>query len=119
MPSTPLQWRSECAQASVELVTAVPFMLLVGALCWELALAGHTAWMCAHAARAGARAEVVGRDARSAARSALPSGLERGLLVDSAGAGTVRVRVRVPLLLRRWRTPVHVSATASLGATSR
>ena len=94
----------------------LPAVLLVCAVVWQLALAGHAAWMCAHAARAGARAEVVGGDGRAAARSALPDGLERGMRVERREAGGVRVRVRIPLLLHRSRGPASVSATASLGA---
>lgn len=111
--------RCQGGQASVELVAVVPFVLLVGAVCWQLALAGHTAWLSAHAARAAARADVVGGDVRAAARSALPGGLERGLAVERLREGGVRVEVRVPLLLRRWQTPVSVGATASLGAGER
>lgn len=107
--------RSERGQASVELVAVVPFVVLVGAVCWQLALAGHAAWMCAHAARAGARAEAVGRDPRAAALSALPAGLERGLRVERRGRGRVRVRLRLPLLVHGWRGPLAISATASLG----
>ena len=110
----PLHLRAEGGQASVELVAMLPVVLLIGAVVWQLALAGHTAWTCAHAARAAARAEAVGRDGRAAARSALPDGLERGLRVSRRGDGRVSVKVRVPLLLRRWRSPVSVSATAAL-----
>lgn len=107
--------RSEGGQASVELVAAVPALLLVTALVWQCALAGHTAWMAAQAARAGARATLVGSDTRAAARSALPNGLERGLRVERGQGSSVRVRVRVPLLLHRWRLPVSVGAVSSLG----
>jgi hypothetical protein len=93
----------------------LPFVLLAGLICWQLALAGHVAWMSAHAARAGARAEVVGKDPAAAARSALPDGLERGLEVERTGSGGVRVSVAVPFLLHRWRTPLAVSASARLG----
>lgn len=110
--------RCQGGQASVELLAAVPFVLLVGAVAWQLALAGHTAWLCAHAARAAARAEAVGRSPRAAARSALPRGLERGLRVERRG-GAVHVRVRVPLLLNRWRAPLHLSAASSLGRSVR
>lgn len=106
--------RCERGQASVELVAALPFVLLAGALAWQLALAGHTAWMAAHAARAGARAEVVDGDVGAAVRSALPGGLERGLEVRRSD-GAVRVRVAVPLLHHGWRLPVTVGASASLG----
>ncbi len=102
-------------QASVELVAALPFLLLAGLVAWQLALAGHTAWLCANAARVAARADAVGRDPAVAARSALPRALERGLRVERRRAGGVRVRVRLPLLVRRWRSPVTVSASSSLG----
>lgn len=106
--------RAERGQASVELVAALPFVLLVGAVVWQCALAGHTAWMAAHAARAGARAELVDRDVGSAVRSVLPGGLEHELKVEREG-GVVRVGVRVPLLLHRWRLPLTVGASSSLG----
>jgi hypothetical protein len=107
--------RDEMGQASVELVAAVPLVLLVGALAWQLALAGHAAWMSAHAARVAARADAVGRDPRAAARSALPHGLRRGLEVRPLREGGVRVRVRVPVVVPATRAPVKVAATASLG----
>jgi hypothetical protein len=104
----------EGGQASAELLGVVPAVLLVVALVWQLALAGEAVWLCANAARAAARAEAVGRDGPAAARSALPRSMERGLLVDRAGGGAVRVRLRVPLLLRSWQSPVTVAATARL-----
>ena len=106
--------RSESGQASVELVAALPFVLLLGALTWQCALAGHTAWLAAHAARSGARAEVVDGDVGAAVRSVLPDGLEHGLEVERRD-GRVRVSVELPLLLHGWRLPVAVGATASLG----
>ncbi|MEA2456993.1 MAG: hypothetical protein QOI45_3255 [Thermoleophilaceae bacterium] len=106
---------NERGQASVELVGALPVVLLVGAVVWQLALAGHTAWLTANAARAGARADAVGRDATSAARSALPRSLERGLELERLPEGGVRVSVRVPLMLHGWGTPVRVEAASSLG----
>jgi hypothetical protein len=113
-PAATVRDVSERGQASVELVAVVPLALLVGLCAWQLALAGHTLWLSAHAARAAARADVVGRSPARAARSALPHSLERGLRVDRRGR-RVRVRVRVPLLLRRWRSPVSVAASSSLG----
>jgi pilus assembly protein CpaE len=104
----------ERGQASIELVGVLPFVLLVAAVVWQLALAGQAAWLTANAARAGARADLVGRDAAAAARSALPRSLERGLEVDRSRAGGVRVSVRVPLLLRAWDARVRVAAVSSL-----
>jgi len=99
----------------VELVAVLPVVLVVGAVAWQLALAGHTAWLTANAARVAARADTVGRDVRAAARSALPHSLERDVEVERLREGGVRVSVPVPLLLDRWRTPVRVGATSSLG----
>jgi hypothetical protein len=99
----------------VELVAMLPFVVLIGAVVWQLALAGHTAWLTAHAARAAARADTVGRSPGDAARSALPASLEEEAEVERLSGGGVRVSVRVPLLLRRWRTPVRVAAVSSLG----
>ena len=105
----------ERGQASIELVAVLPCVLLVAAVVWQLVLVGHTAWLTAQAARAGARADAVGRDAEAAARSALPRSLERGLEVDSRPVGGVRVSVRIPLLLDAGDAPVRVSAVTALG----
>ena len=109
---------SERGQATVELVALLPAIVLACAIAWQLVVAGQTAWLAAQAARVAARAQVVGGDASAAARSALPRSLERGLSVSSAGSGRVRVRVAVPLLLRRWHSPLSVGATAGLGGGS-
>jgi hypothetical protein len=102
-------------QASVELLAAIPLVLAVGLAVWQLAVAGHAAWLCANAARVAARADAVGRSARVAARSALPDSMERSLDVERLREGGVRVSLRVPLLLRGWRSPITVAATSSLG----
>jgi hypothetical protein len=109
----------ESGQASVELLGAVPAVLLVVLVLWQLALAGQAVWLCANAARAAARAEAVGRDGPAAARSALPRSMTRGLRVESTDGGAVRVRLRVPLLVRSWQSPLSVSATARLGRGGR
>jgi hypothetical protein len=99
----------------VEAVAVVPAMILAALIGWQLVLAGHTLWLCAGAARAAARAELVGVSPSRAARSALPGSLERGLSVDRPDGGGVRVEVRVPILVRAWQSPVRVAAVASLG----
>jgi hypothetical protein len=120
MPAVPLALhvlRTQRGQATVELIGALPFVLIAGLLAWQLALVGHTAWLCANAARVAARAQVVGRDPGAAARSALPRSLERGLEVERRRQGGVRVRVRLPILVRAWGGPVGIAASASLGGT--
>jgi hypothetical protein len=104
--------RGERGQATVEMVSIVPAFLLACAIAWELVLAGHTAWLAAHAARAGARAVAVGRDPGPAARAVAADGLS----VAQVGGGRVRVRLTVPLLVPAWRSPVRISATAGLPA---
>ena len=108
-------WTAQAGQASIELVAMVPVVLLVGAVLWQLALAGQTAWLTANAARVAARAHAVGRGTTEAARSALPRSLEDGLEVERLPRGGVRVSVGVPLLFTPWKAPVRVAATASLG----
>ena len=114
MSRTHPPWRhGERGQASVELLGAVPAVLLVGLLVWQLALAGQALWLCANAARVAARAEAVGRDGPAAARSAVPRSMESGLEVEDHG-GAVRVRLRIPLLVHAWQSPVSVAASAHL-----
>jgi hypothetical protein len=105
----------ESGQASVEAVATVPAVLVAALVGWQLVLAGHALWLCANAARAAARAEAVGESPARAARSVLPSGLERGLAVERRRAGAVRVEIGVPLLLAAGKSPVRVAATSSLG----
>ena len=104
----------DTGQASVELLATLPFVLLAGAIVWQLALVGHAAWACANAARVAARADAVGLDARVAVRSALPRSLEHGLVVEGAGGGAMRVRIRVPLVLTGRPSPVRIGAVARL-----
>jgi Flp pilus assembly protein TadG len=83
--------------ASVELIAVVPFLLLAVLAAAQIALAGQALWSASVAARAGARAALVGGDAAVAARRALPPSMRDGSKVDDAGA--VSVRVPVPRLL--------------------
>ena len=83
--------------ASVELVAVVPFLLLGVLVAAQIALAGQALWSAGVAARAGARAALVGGDASTAARSALPPSMRKGAEVEE-GDG-VAVRVEVPRLI--------------------
>src|SRR5918999_3251738 len=90
--------RAENGQAAVELVAILPFLVALLAAVWQLALAGHAAWAASTAARAAARADAIGADARRAAIDHLPRSLEPGLRVRTMTAGDVRVEVRIPNL---------------------
>lgn len=105
---------AESGQAAVEFVAAVPVVLFLGLGLWQAVVAGQALWLCANAARVAARADVVDRDPAKAARSALPRTLEHGLRVRRKGS-RVQVAVRVPWVLRPSRSPLTVSASASLG----
>jgi hypothetical protein len=87
----------EDGTASVELVAVVPFLLLAVLVAAQLGLAGQALWSAGVAARAGARAALVGGNATTTARRALPSSLRRAARVSDAG--TVSVRVAIPRLL--------------------
>jgi Flp pilus assembly protein TadG len=102
--------------ASVELIAVVPFLLLAVLVAVQIALAGQALWSASVAARAGARAALVGDDATAAARRALPPSLRGDSKV--ADAGDVSVQVRVPRLLPGLPR-VMVGARAELDAGAR
>ena len=106
----------EKGTASVELVAAVPFLLLALAVAAQIALAGQALWSASVAARAGARAALVGADPKAAARRALPPTMRDGAVVeeDDRLGGVVSVKVPVPTLLPHL-PEVEVGARSGLG----
>ncbi len=102
--------------ASVELVAAVPFLLLALAVAAQIALAGQALWSASVAARAGARAALVGGDPKAAARRALPTVMRDGAEVEEEddGQGGIAVKVPVPTLLPQLPA-VKVGARSGLG----
>ena len=106
----------ERGTASIELVAAVPFLLLALAVAAQIALAGQALWSASVAARAGARAALVGGDAKAAARRALPEAMRAGAEIEEEdeGDGVVSVKVPVPTLLPRL-PEVKVGARSGLG----
>src|SRR5947207_2239338 len=109
--------RSERGQATVELVAVVPALVLVCAIAWEVVLAGHTAWLAASAARAGARAVAVGRDGRAGARGAVP-GWSRARMAVSVSGSVVRVALRPPSPFAVVGRRLEVHASAAIGSGS-
>ncbi len=89
--------RDQEGQAAVELVVAVPIVLIIVLAVAQLAIAGFALWTAGDAARTGARAELVGGDPEEAARSVLPGWLEHGAEIEVADG--VTVSVRAPALL--------------------
>jgi hypothetical protein len=85
----------DAGQSTVELVAALPALLLTGLLVLQLLAAGYTLTLVDGAAEAGALALVSGQPAVKAARDALPGWAEDDIDVSVEG-GRVTVRLRPP-----------------------
>lgn len=85
----------EGGQATVELIAALPALLLAALIALQLLVAGYALTLADGAAEAGALALAAGKPARSAARMALPGWAEDGVDVAVSG-GEVTVRLRPP-----------------------
>jgi hypothetical protein len=105
--------RGGAGQASAELLAVLPALVVCTLVAAHALGAGWAYWSAANAARAGARAELVGRDGEQAARAALPGPLRAGSAVQAGD--DVRVRVRVPALVPGVTLP-FVGATSGLDA---
>jgi hypothetical protein len=82
-------------QASIELVAALPALLLAGLLALQLLAAGYALTLADGAAEAGALALAAGGPATVAARDALP-GWARDDVDVRVNGGRVTVRLRPP-----------------------
>lgn len=85
----------EDGQATVELLAAIPVLLLAGLLALQLLAAGYALTLADAAAEAGALALAAGRPARSAVSEALPGWADDDSEVMVHG-GEVTVRLRPP-----------------------
>jgi hypothetical protein len=90
--------RSSRGQAGLEALCALPLLVLVGVLGLQALVWAAVAIEASSAAGRGARAELRGDDALSAARAALPRVLWPGLAV-AATDGRVEVGVMAPALV--------------------
>jgi hypothetical protein len=86
---------SEGGQATVELVAALPALLLAGLLALQLLAAGYALTLADGAAEAGALALAAGRPASDAVREALPGWADDDSEVSVRG-GEVTVRLIPP-----------------------
>jgi hypothetical protein len=101
----------EEGQATVELVAALPALLLAAFIALQLLAAGFALTLADGAAEAGAMALASGRDAAPAARAALP-GWARGRASVEVRGGRVTVRVRPPAPLGLLAGPLELDSTA-------
>ncbi len=101
----------EDGQATVELLAAIPLLLVAGAIALQLLLAGYALTLADGAAEAGALALAAGRPARQAAEDSLPDwAAERSdVAVDG---GEVTVRLTPPSLLRAVADRLSVSSSS-------
>lgn len=102
----------EDGQASVELVAAVPALLLAGLLALQLFAVGYAFTLADGAAEAGALALSSGRPAVAAARAALPGWAEDDVDVSVEG-GRVMVRLRPPALFPAVADRLAVASNAA------
>lgn len=116
--------RSDGGQASLETVAAVPAILLVGLICFQLLAAGYSAMMVDGAATAAALAAANGADPRGAAERAVP-GLSRDRISTRREGDKVVVTIRPPALTasiaRRLQVEaaVHVLTGVEMGGVRR
>jgi hypothetical protein len=96
------------------MVAAVPFLLLAVLVAAQLGLAGYALWSAGIAARAGARAGLVGASAVRAARAALPPALRDG--AELSEDDSVSVRIAIPTLLPGMPR-LLVGARSTLGSS--
>ncbi len=102
----------EGGQASVELVAALPALLLAGLIALQLLVSGYALTLADGAAEAGALALAAGRPAAKAARDALPGWAEDGVEV-SVQARQVTVRVQPPSPLEAVADRLTVTSSAA------
>jgi hypothetical protein len=99
-------------QATVELVAAVPALLLAALVALQLLAAGYAMTLADGAAEAGALALAGGGSAKRAARAALPGWAEDRVSVVVEG-GEVTVRLRPPSPFGAVADGLAVSSAAS------
>jgi hypothetical protein len=87
----------EDGQATVELVAAIPILLLAGLLALQLLAVGYALTLADGAAEAGALALAAGRPAKSAVREALPGWTGDSDVTVHGGEVTVRLLPPSPL----------------------
>lgn len=103
----------ERGQASVELVAALPALLLAAIVALQLLAAGYAMTLADGAAEAGALALASGGSAPEAARAALPGWAEDSVGVNVSG-GTVTVRLLPPSPLSSLANLLAVTSSASV-----
>lgn len=103
---------TERGQATVELVAALPALLLAALVALQLLAAGYAMTLADGAAEAGALALASGGSATEAARAALPGWAKNEVSVAVEG-GTVSVRLRPPSPIPALSKRLTIDSSAS------
>jgi hypothetical protein len=103
---------AERGQATVELVAALPALLLAALVALQLLAAGYALTLADGAAEAGALAMASGGSAAEAAREALPGWAEDDVTVSVEG-GEVSVRLRPPSPFRAVAERLAITSSAA------
>ena len=107
--------RETSGQATVELVALLPLIAALAVGAWQAVVVGQSWWLAGIAARAAARAQIVGGDPSRAARAALPRGARERLVVSRRTSGGLTLRLAVPAVvggLRLGSATARVSGPA-------
>jgi hypothetical protein len=107
--------RDERGQALVEMLGAVPAVLLLGLVLMQALALGYSSVLAGTAAEAGALALAGGGDARAGVRDALP-GWSRARASVRVSGGRVRVTLRPPAPLRAVSRRLRVTGEAAVRA---
>lgn len=102
----------QSGQATVELIAALPALLLAGYVAFQLLATGYAVTLADGAAEAGALALASGRPAMQATREALPGWAADDAEV-SVNGGRVTVRLRPPSLAAAIGERLAVTGSAS------
>ena len=102
---------AERGQATVELVAALPALLLAALVSLQLLVAGYAITLADGAAEAGALALASGGSAADAAKAALPGWAEDDVTVSVKG-GEVSVKLRPPSPIPALANRLTVSSSA-------
>jgi hypothetical protein len=105
----------ERGQASVELLGALPAVLLVALVLFQIGAVGYASVLAGSAAEAGALAMAAGADPASGARESLP-GWSRARASVSTGRGRVEIRLRPPSPVPFVSRALEVTAKAAVNA---
>lgn len=124
-------WRSfqnPRGQGSVELVLAVPLVVIVMFAGWQIVVAGHTWWKVAEVARLAARERYVAdqrgdakpgaKKGRELADSLLAASPRASRRVEASKSGVVTVSARVPLVAP-FRAALGATAGPRISLSSR